>query len=226
MPLTIHAAGVLLDMDGTLIDSTAVVERLWVEWARAHALEPAAVLGVVHGRQSHASMALLLPEQPHEANLADAARMLEQEVVQLDGVVEVPGAAAFVASLAGTPHALVTSASRALAHARMRAAGVAVPEVVVTAEMVRASKPDPEGFRRGAELLGVEPGECVAFEDSEAGIAAARAAGMRVVGVAVPVGSTAARAVDWIVPDLREVRVVMSGDGGGVTIELPDRAPD
>lgn len=226
MTLTIRAAGVLLDMDGTLVDSTAVVERLWIEWARVQGLDPAAVLGVVHGRQSHASMALLLPARPHEENLVDAARMLEQEVVQLDGVVEVPGAAAFVASLAGTPHGLVTSASRALAHARMSAAGVAVPEVAVTAETVTASKPDPEGFRRGAELLGVEPGECVAFEDSEAGIAAARAAGMRVVGVAVPAGSAAARAADWIVPDLREVRVVVSRGGGGVTIELPEHAPD
>lgn len=91
MTITIRAAAVLLDMDGTLVDSTAVVERLWTEWAAGHGLEPATVLGLVHGRQSHARMAILLPDRPHEENLAEGARMLEQEIGDLDGIVEIPG---------------------------------------------------------------------------------------------------------------------------------------
>ena len=223
MTITIRAAAVLLDMDGTLVDSTAVVERLWTEWAAGHGLEPATVLGLVHGRQSHASMAILLPDRPHEENLAEGARMLEPEIGDLDGIVEIPGAAALVASLASAPHGLVTSASRSLAHAQMSAAGVPMTRLAVTAEMVTTSKPDPEGFLLGAELLGVAPGECVAFEDSDSGIAAARAAGMRVVGVGVATRSRGARDADWVVPDLWAMRVV-EADGAGVTLEVTELA--
>ncbi|MGP3925447.1 HAD-IA family hydrolase [Streptomyces sp. 8N616] len=179
--LTAHA--VLLDMDGTLVNSDAVVERCWRRWAEEQGLDPEYVLGNVHGRQGHATMAVLLPDRPAELNLADNRRMLAQETADTDGVVPVPGAPALMAALAGLPHALVTSADEALAQARMGAAGLPVPEVRVTAERVGASKPDPEGFLKGAAELGFEPEDCLAFEDSEVGIAAARSAGMRVVGV-------------------------------------------
>ncbi len=105
----------------------------------------------------------------------------------------------------------------------MSAAGVPMTRLAVTAEMVTTSKPDPEGFLLGAELLGVAPGECVAFEDSDSGIAAARAAGMRVVGVGVATRSRGARDADWVVPDLWAMRVV-EADGAGVTLEVTELA--
>lgn len=174
---------VLLDMDGTLVDSDAVVSRVWRRWADRHGLDGDAVLEVVHGRQGQATMAALLPDRPMADNLAENARMLAEETADLDGVVPVRGAAAFLASLAGLPHALVTSADAALAGARMARAGLAMPRVSVTAEAVSASKPDPEGFLKAAADLGFAARDCVVFEDSEAGIAAGLAAGMRVVGV-------------------------------------------
>ncbi|MBD0669398.1 HAD-IA family hydrolase [Streptomyces sp. CBMA156] len=182
-PVRLTARAVLLDMDGTLVDSDAVVERCWSRWAERHGLDPAEVLAVAHGRQGHATMAVLLPERPVEANLADNELMLAEERADTEGVVPVPGAPAFLASLAGLPHALVTSADQPLARVRMAAAGLPLPPVLVTAESVGASKPDPEGFLKGAAALGFAPADCVAFEDSGAGIAAARAAGVRVVGV-------------------------------------------
>jgi sugar-phosphatase len=200
----------LLDMDGTLVNSDAVVERIWRGWAERHGLDGDEVMKVVHGRQGHASMALLLPDRPVEQNLADNARMLAAETADMDGVVEVPGAAAFLASLVGVPHALVTSADVALSTARMAAAGLPLPEVRITAESVGASKPDPEGFLKGAAELGVEPADCVVFEDSGAGIAAGRAAGMRVVGVGARAGLYGP---DVVVPDLTGVRVEAVGDG-------------
>ncbi|WP_128381022.1 HAD-IA family hydrolase [Streptomyces cavernae] len=206
------ARALLLDMDGTLVNSDAVVERYWRLWAVEHGLDPVEVMKVVHGRQAHASMALLLPERPMAENHADNARLLAQETADMDGVVAVPGAPAFMASLAGLPHALVTSADVALSTARMAAVGLPLPEVRVTAESVGASKPDPEGFLKGAAELGVAPEDCVVFEDSGAGIAAGRAAGMRVVGV----GPRAhAHGPDVVVADLTEVRVeaVAVGDG-------------
>ncbi|MGW4434838.1 HAD-IA family hydrolase [Streptomyces sp. NPDC004596] len=209
-PTVLTARALLLDMDGTLVNSDAVVERIWRRWAERQGLDGDEVMKVVHGRQGHASMAMLLPERPVEQNLADNARMLAEETADMDGVVEVPGAGAFLASLRGVPHALVTSADVALSTARMAAAGLPLPEVRVTAESVGASKPDPEGFLKGAAELGVGPADCVVFEDSGAGIAAGRAAGMRVVGV----GERAAQhAPDAVVPDLTRVLVEPAGDG-------------
>lgn len=163
------AGAVLFDMDGTLVDSSVVVERIWSQWAVGHSLDPAAVLSVVHGRQSQQRMAILLPDRSREENLADNRAMVERETTELDGIVAVAGAAELLASLAGLPHALVTSATVPLAHARMTAAGLAMPRTVVTAEDVSASKPDPAGFTAAANTLGVPADACVVFEDQRQG---------------------------------------------------------
>ncbi|MFB7866606.1 HAD family hydrolase [Streptomyces sp. NPDC056069] len=209
-PASLTARALLLDMDGTLVNSDAVVERCWRRWAERHGLDPVEALKVVHGRQGYATMAVLLPDRPMEENHADNRVMLAEETADLDGVVPVPGAPAFLASLARLPHALVTSADEALAQARMGAAGLPMPESRVTAEGVSASKPDPEGFLKGAAELGYAPGDCVVFEDSEAGIQAGRAAGMRVVGVGP---RAAAFGPDVHVRDLTELRVEPGADG-------------
>ncbi|MFJ3949094.1 HAD-IA family hydrolase [Streptomyces sp. Je 1-4] len=207
---TLTARALLLDMDSTIVNSEAVVERCWRRWAAEQGLDADEVLQVVHGRQGWATMAALLPDRPMELNLADNRRMLAQETADMDGVVPVPGAPAFMASLAALPHALVTSADIPLSDARMGAAGLTVPAVRITAENVSASKPDPEGFLKGAAELGFAPEDCLVFEDSEAGIEAGRAAGMRVVGV----GDRAAAFAPTVqVPDLTRVRVEASADG-------------
>ncbi|MFE9834522.1 HAD-IA family hydrolase [Streptomyces sp. NPDC005551] len=214
MPMTaitvLTARALLLDMDGTLVNSDTVVERCWRRWAGRHGLDGDEVMKVVHGRQGYASMAVLLPHRPMEQNHADNARMLAEETADMDGVVEVPGAAVFLASLAGLPHALVTSADVGLSTARMAAAGLELPHLRITAESVGASKPDPEGFLKGAAELGVAPEDCVVFEDSGAGIAAGRAAGMRVVGVGP---RAAVHGPDALVDDLTQVRVEAGADG-------------
>ncbi|MFJ5994105.1 HAD-IA family hydrolase [Streptomyces sp. NPDC092370] len=204
------ARALLLDMDGTLVNSDASVERVWRRWAERHGLDGDEVMKVVHGRQGYASMALLLPGRPMEQNHADNARLLAEETADTDGVVAIPGAAEFLASLRGLPHALVTSADVPLSTARMAAAGLEPPEVRVTAESVGASKPDPEGFLKGAAELGIAPADCVVFEDSGAGIAAGRAAGMTVVGI----GPRAAfHEPDVVIEDLTKVRVEAAADG-------------
>ncbi|GHG73346.1 HAD-IA family hydrolase [Streptomyces griseocarneus] len=208
---TLTARALLLDMDGTIVNSDAVVERCWRRWAEEHGLDADEAMKIVHGRQGYATMAVLLPDRPMELNHEDNRRMLEAETADMDGVVPVPGAPAFMAALAGLPHALVTSADRALSDARMGAAGLPMPAVRVTAESVGASKPDPEGFLKGAAELGFDPRDCVVFEDSEAGIAAGKAAGMRVVGVGP---RAAAHAPDAAVADLTHVRVEAAPDGG------------
>ncbi|MEW1659376.1 HAD-IA family hydrolase [Streptomyces sp. NPDC093707] len=213
---TLIARALLLDMDSTIVNSEAVVERCWRRWAVEQGLPAEDVLKVVHGRQGWATMAALLPDRPMEQNLADNRRMLEQETADVEGVVPVPGAPAFMAALAHLPHALVTSADIALAEARMGAARLPMPDVRITAESVSASKPDPEGFLKGAAELGFAPEDCLVFEDSEAGIEAGRAAGMRVVGVgdrAAQFGPTAH------VRDLTQIRIEALMDGG-ITVRI------
>ncbi|MEU6675755.1 HAD-IA family hydrolase [Streptomyces sp. NPDC046925] len=204
------ARALLLDMDGTLVNSDAVVERCWQRWAERHGLDFDEVIRVVHGRQGYASMAVLLPERPMEENYAENREMLAAETADMEGVVPVPGAAAFLESLEGLPHALVTSADVPLSTGRMAAAGLSLPAVRITAESVGASKPDPEGFLKGAAELGFDPADCIAFEDSGAGIAAGLAAGMQVVGIGPRAGEYGPTVH---VPDLTQVRVTATGDG-------------
>jgi sugar-phosphatase len=216
MPTVLRAQALLLDMDGTLVNSDAVVERCWRRWAVRQGLEPADVLRVVHGRQGHATMAALLPDRPMAVNYAENATMLAEETADTDGVVPVEGAPAFLAALAQHPHALVTSASEELARTRMTASALPLPPVLVTAERVSASKPDPEGFLKGAAELGFPPEECLVFEDAEVGIAAAKAAGMRVVGVGP---RAAAHAPTAHVASLAEIRVE-AAPGGGLLVTV------
>lgn len=206
--LRAHAA--LLDMDGTLVDSTAVVERLWLAWAEPHGIDPETVLRVIHGRQGHQSMAIMLPDRDHAINLRENEIMLATEASDVDGVVGIPGAEDLLAALLPFPHAVVTSANVALMTARMGQAGLTVPELAVTAESVSASKPDPEGFLLAARTLGVDPADCIVFEDSGAGIQAAHAAGMRVIGIGPHAGAHAPTAH---VDDLTHVTVVATDDG-------------
>ncbi|MEA5456343.1 HAD-IA family hydrolase [Sinomonas sp. JGH33] len=213
---TVTARAVLLDMDGTLVNSDAVVERVWRRWAERHGLLGDDVLKVVHGRQGHLSMAILLPERPVAENLAENRLMLAEEAADTEGVVPIAGARAFLEALGGFPHALVTSADDTLARVRMAAAGLPLPPVLVTAELVSASKPNPEGFLAAAAMLAVDPADCLVLEDSEAGVAAGLAAGMRVLGIGPRAG---AHGPTFHVPDLTGVAV--AARDGVVSIALP-----
>jgi len=212
---TVPAAALLLDMDGTLVDSHAVVERVWTQWSHDHGIDPERTLSVIHGRQGQDSMAVLLPDRPHEVNLAENRGLLAAETAQTDGVVAITGAAALLEQLRDLPHALVTSATQPLARVRMEAAGLRMPVVAVTAEDVSRSKPDPEGFLAAAAALGVEPGGCIVVEDSANGIEAGLAAGMRVIGVGP---AAAAASPTWTVADASGIRVASTLDGVMVTI--------
>jgi mannitol-1-/sugar-/sorbitol-6-phosphatase len=200
--------GLLFDLDGTLVDSDSVVERCWRRWAAGVGVDPDRLLPLVHGRQSHEVMAEFLPERPRELNLADHERMLAWEVEDTEGVVPIPGAPELLAALDGARWGIVTSCTRPVARARLAAGGLPTPAVLVTAEQVTSGKPHPDGFLQGAAALGVDASRCLAFEDAPAGIAAAGAAGMRVIAVGQrgDVGPVAFR-----VPTLRDVRVTPAG---------------
>ena len=180
MDLTIIEA-VLFDMDGTLVDSDAAVERAWRTWAAEYGVDPAAVLAVAHGAPAERTVGLARPDLTGPAAAEAAARQLELQYDDLSDVVPTPGAHELLAALR-LPWAVVTSADARLAKARLGAAGITAP-LLVTVEDVRAGKPDPEGYLRAAELLGVAPERCLVVEDAEVGVAAGRAAGAQVAAL-------------------------------------------
>ena len=165
----------LFDMDGTVLTSIAAAERVWTTWAVRHGVDVETFLPTIHGARAIDTIRRLdLPGVDAEA---EAAWITEAEIDDVDGVFEVAGAAKFLRSLPARQWAIVTSAPRELALRRMAAAGIPEPEVMVTAEDVTVGKPDPAGYRLAARRLGVEPGQCLVFEDATVGILAAEAAG-------------------------------------------------
>jgi len=178
--LTIIEA-VLFDMDGTLVDSDAAVERAWRTWATEYGVEPAAVLAVAHGAPAERTVGLVRPDLTVADAAEAAARQLELQYDDLSDVVATPGAPGLLAALR-LPWAVVTSADVRLAKVRLGAAGIVAP-LLVTVEDVRMGKPDPEGYRRAAELLGVAPEKCLVVEDAAVGVAAGRAAGAQVAAL-------------------------------------------
>jgi sugar-phosphatase len=170
----------LFDMDGTLVDSIAVTSRIWARWAEGHGIEPDAVLRTMHGVRAVETIRRHLPQGDIER---EVAVLTQAEMEDMGGVVELAGAAAFLRSLPPRRWSVVTSAPRALALARLERAGIPVPPVLVTAEDVTRGKPAPDCFLLAARKLGVEPGDCLVWEDAPSGIAAAEAAGATVVVV-------------------------------------------
>jgi sugar-phosphatase len=172
---------VLFDMDGTLVDSDAAVERAWRTWAAEYGVDPSAALAIAHGRPAEQTVRALLPEAGDETVAAAAARQLALQYDDLADVVAAAGATELLARIA-VPWAVVTSADRRLANARLRAAGFCPPSLI-TSEDVRAGKPDPAGYRLAAARLGIDPRRCLVVEDSEVGIQAGRAAGALVAAL-------------------------------------------
>ena len=165
----------LFDMDGTVLNSIAAAERIWSAWAVRHGVNVETFLPTIHGVRAIDTITRLnLPGVDAEAQ---AAFITTAEIEDVEGIVEIPGAAAFLKSLPADRWAMVTSAPRDLALRRMAAAGIPEPVVMITAEDVSAGKPDPAGYRLAAKRLGLEPADCLIFEDATVGIQAAEAAG-------------------------------------------------
>ena len=193
-------AAVLFDCDGVLVDSDDSVTAAWSRWAVEHGLLPAEVVAVVHGRRSADTVAALLAEPQRAAALELIDRY---EVQAARDVTAVHGAGALLSSMPIEAWAVVTSGRRELAAARLAAAGLPAPRVIVTADDVRRGKPDPEGYLAAAARLGADVADAIVVEDSADGIRAARAAG---VGAVLGVGDRARDAdIDAVVRDLTGV---------------------
>jgi sugar-phosphatase len=204
---------VLLDMDGTLVDSGAVVERHWRRFAARHGLAPETFLDRVHGVRSAEVITQIAPwlDARAEAAALDAA-----EEADGAGLLAVPGAAALLATLPSNRWAVVTAAHRSLAANRLATVGLPVPAVMVCGDEIEAGKPDPEGYLTAAALLGVTPADCLVVEDAPAGIAAAQRAGMLVVGITTNHPPADLAGADAHVADLTGLQAAVAGLGRGL----------
>jgi sugar-phosphatase len=199
---------VVFDMDGTLIDSTPAVIRSWTTWAGEHGLTDAE-LGRHMGVPSASVVRGVLTPDRQEAAIA---RITELEIADVDDIVVLPGAAEALASLVGAKNAIATSCTIPLAQARIRAAKLVPPSVLITADDVARGKPDPDPFLVAAEKLGADPARCLVVEDAPMGLKAAHAAGCFTLAVVTTTPREALEA-DAIVDDLSKVEFQPGPDG-------------
>jgi mannitol-1-/sugar-/sorbitol-6-phosphatase len=200
--------GVLFDLDGVLVDSTAGVTRVWRDWGLRHGLDPDETAHAAHGRRAIDTVRLLAPTLDAEAELRDLER---REIAESHDVVAFAGAARLLAALPPLRWAIVTSGTRALATHRLRTAGLPVPERMITGTDLDQGKPHPEPFRRGAALLGLDPASCVAVEDAPNGIASALAAGMPVLALATTYPAAELTRATALLPSLAMLQCTHAG---------------
>lgn len=213
----IHCGALLFDMDGVLIDSTPAVGRVWRKWALERDFDPEEVVARAHGRPSLTTVRELLPDADHDAENSIIER---REIEDLEGVVPLPGALELLRKLPENRWTIVTSATRALAEVRLRAAGLPIPEKMVTSNDIKNGKPHPEPYLKAATLLGHRAEDCVVVEDVGAGIKAGLAAGARVIALHTTCSAQDLRDAkpSWVLKDCSEIEV--AGTEPDLTLNL------
>ena len=197
-------------MDGVLISSIGSVERCWRRWAEIYGVPNAASYQVPHGTRAIDIVRMLRPDIDAEEGL----RVIEDmEVLDTEDMTVLPGVVSLLGKLPLERWAIVTSATRRLLLGRLAAGGLPVPERIISGDMVERGKPDPEPYRRGAELLGFGVGECVVVEDAPSGVGAGKAAGCRVLGVLGTHSREELKDCDWVVDGLAGVEVLVGAGG-------------
>jgi mannitol-1-/sugar-/sorbitol-6-phosphatase len=210
-----ECSAILFDLDGVLVDSTRSVDRFWRLWAEDNGLDPDAAVNVAHGRRTIETLRILVPHVHAET---EAVRLEKLEAHSTEGVTVMPGAAELVSSLPRDRWCVVTSGTRYLATRRLAAGNLPVPDVLVTADDVTDGKPHPEPYLKGAELLGIDPNQCLVIEDAPAGIQAGHAAGMKVIGLASTYRAEELSDADAVVATLADLQVRVSGGKIAITL--------
>jgi len=202
----VQCKAVLFDLDGVLIDSTRAVARVWHRWAVEHGCDPEEVIARAHGRPSLATVREYLSDADHVAENREVER---REMEDIEGVVLLPGSARLLSELPPDRWTIVTSCTRPLAETRLRAAGLPIPERMVTSNDIKNGKPHPEPYLKGASVLGYSAGDCVVVEDLPAGIRAGKATGATVIAFRTTLRDPEllAAGADWLLNNCSDISV-------------------
>lgn len=210
IPLPASGLALIFDMDGVVVDSNPVHRQAWLVYNRQFGIETdEAMQRRMYGRHnSDIVRDFFGPQLSAEEVFAHGAakealyrRLMEPQLERR----LVPGVREFLARHAASPVALASNAEPANVAFILRKANLAPRfRVALDGHAVRHPKPHPEVYLRAAQLLGAAPADCIVFEDSHSGIAAARAAGMRAVGLRTTHGDLAADLLidDFFSPEL------------------------
>jgi len=215
--VALRCDAVIFDLDGVLVDSNAISERQMRVWAERHDVAFSRIAAIHHGRPTIETMRLVAPhlDVEAEAGLIEAA-----EAEDTEGLRVFAGASRLLGGLPEARWAIVTSGTRRLATTRLDHVGLRRPGVLVTADDVRRGKPAPDPYLLAAERLGLEARRCVVVEDAPAGVASARAAGARVIGVASTLAPAALEHADVVVARLDDLSIAV----GSATLKVTWRA--
>jgi len=208
-------AAILFDLDGVLVDSTHSVTRQWRQWAIDHGIDPAEVLAGAHGVRSVEVIRRVAPHLDPEEEM----NALEiREANDIDGVEVMLGAAELLNSIPRKSWCVVTSGTRHLASSRLRMANLPIPDVLVTANDVIHGKPHPEPYLKGAQLLGVDPRQCLVIEDAPAGVRAAHEGGMKAIGITSTFPEFELQEADAVVNKLAQINIKVAD--GELNVEI------
>ncbi|HEY5056186.1 MAG TPA: HAD-IA family hydrolase [Acidobacteriaceae bacterium] len=211
--VTIRTQGLLFDMDGVLVSSIGAVERCWKQWCARYSVPNGDSFQVPHGKRAIDIVRLLKPEF-NEQQVADGLRVIEDlEIADTADLAVLPGAKELLQKLPADRWTIVTSATKRLMLGRLAAAGLPVPPQIISGDMVERGKPDPEPYRRGAELLGLAPADCIVVEDAPSGVGAGIAAGSRVLGILGTHHPQELHEATWLAQSLNAVQVRVVADG-------------
>lgn len=209
----------LFDLDGILVDLIANRERHWTEWAQRHQLDVKRVLSSIQGHRTLDIIRLLAPSLP----AAIEARYLDDiQTLDTQGVVAMPGAIKLLEQLAPEQWAIVTSNTPSLAKARLRAAKLPMPHLLISGLDVKQDKPHPEGYLKGAALMHTDPEECLVIVDSLAGVQAATAAHIPMVAVSITTTQADFKTAEICIPSLALLKVVDSTEEDEIALAVSE----
>jgi mannitol-1-/sugar-/sorbitol-6-phosphatase len=203
-------AVIFFDLDGVLVDSTRSVERLWRRWANENQINEQDVLAVVHGVRTIEVVTRFAPQLDA---VAEVRKIEQREASDGDGIAEMPGASELLRSIPEGCWSIVTSGTRLLALSRLQFAKLPIPPLLVTADEVSNGKPHPEPYLKAAALLDIPPQQCLVIEDAPAGIRAAHAGGMKVIGLTSTYHHSELQEADAVVEKLTQIKVLLQSDG-------------
>ena len=206
--ITLNCQAILFDLDGTLVESTFFIERLWQDWGKQHGVSPHRMAEVMHGRPA---VEIIHIVAPHLLAQDEIYALETDEISRMDGMKTYAGARELLESLPSGRWAIVTSGSLRVVSARLSYARLPMPAVFITADDIRAGKPAPDAYLLAAKRLQVDPEDCVVVEDAPAGIQAGKAAGMRVIAVASSHSEEELNQADVVVRQLADISARSTG---------------